>query len=112
MYEINLQDITQDGNKKITSLGGKENGLNAAKKLNIKQIASENETVKIIIPEYINGFHSSYFAGLFSEVISDLKNNKKDFLDKFIFDARDIILEQINDAIDLCFMDTSAIKLK
>lgn len=112
MYKINIQDITQDGNKKITSLGGKENGLDAAKKLNIRQIALENETIKVVIPEYINGFHSSYFAGLFSEVISDLENNKKRFLDKFIFDARDIILEQINDAIDLCFMDTSAIKLK
>lgn len=112
MYEINLSQITEKGNNKITSLGGKDNGLAAAEKLNIVDLAKKHDTIKIIVPRYIKGFHSSYFAGLFSQIISDLGNSRCKFENKFIFDADDKILEQINDGIDLCFMDTSAVRIK
>lgn len=112
MVEVDLRYVTENGKDKLTSLGGKDNGLAAEKKLNLSAIAKENSKIKILVPDYIQGFHSSYFAGMFSKIIYELGNNREEFENKFIFDAKDEILEQINDGIDLCFMDTSAVKIR
>ena len=75
-------------------------------------LVKNNDVVRVIIPEYIKGFHSSFFAGMFSQVIADLGNKRENFEEKIVFVANDKILEQILEGIDLCFMDTSAVKIK
>ena len=115
-HKIYLSEITEQNslgkNKEfITSLGGRERGIEARQRLNLDSLENDCEEIVFVIPDYISGFHTSFFAGMFSPSINKLNNSRKEFEKKYKFQARDIVLNQIYDAIELCFIDENSVKL-
>ena len=115
-HKIDFSQITEKVSKGkdkefITSLGGRERGIDARKRLDLDQIENNFDEILFIIPNYISGFHTSFFAGLFSPSINKVGNDRQKFENKYKFQARDIFLDQIDEAIDLCFMNENSEKL-
>ena len=77
--EINLKKIIGD----LLVLSGRPNGEIVRKKLNISQKDADEKKYNIVIPYEVRTINPSYFLGIFSESIKNLKLEK--FKEKYQF---------------------------
>lgn len=94
-------DITKNI-KNISDLiviSGRNLGKQQRKSLKLDDIIKKNEKIEIIIPDNIYSISSSFFLGLFGDIVRNL-GSKENFYKKFIFNGSESLKNNINDGIN------------
>ena len=104
---INLGNYRSEG---ITILSGWDRGDLIRNELDIDSKEKDVEAVIVKIPDDIISITTSFFGGLFGNVVRAY-GSEEEFRKKFIFDGKEIILEDVEDGIDAALKKTSPIKI-
>lgn len=91
-HMIDLARFT--GDRRVRNLSGKERGVAARADLNLDALDSSIGVVEVIVPDYLDTISPSFFQGLFSQSIANLKG-KEAFLRKYHFRASDQLMRWI-----------------
>ncbi|MBN9033819.1 MAG: hypothetical protein J0I23_28910 [Rhizobiales bacterium] len=83
------------GSGKVKNLSGKERGIAARAELHLDELDRDDNTVEVLVPDYVDAISPSYFQGLFSGSIQRLEG-KKAFLEKYKFIANSRVLRWID----------------
>ena len=84
--DIYKLDITKniEGRDSIIVISGRNLGKEQRKKLKIDKLVKQYKVIEIIIPENIYSISSSFFLGMFGDIVRSCKT-KESFLEKFKF---------------------------
>jgi hypothetical protein len=80
---IDLEFLTKG---EVTNLAGHDRGLSARGYYGLDELDQANDTVKVVVPEYLIAISNSFFQGMFSESVQ-AATNVNDFFSKYQFDA-------------------------
>lgn len=97
MRTVNLATLTKEG--EIRNLTGHERGQEARHSFGIDDVDRRDESVTILVPDYIYTISPSFFQGMFGESVRKAGNRDK-FLSKFKFVAPPIVNRQILSGIN------------
>ena len=94
-------DITDNikNRESIIVISGRNLGKEQRKKLKIDDKINKYETIEIEIPNNIYSISSSFFLGMFGDIVRSYKTKEK-FLEKFNFNCSDSLKNNINDGIN------------
>lgn len=90
---IDLADVS--GGRSVRNLSGKERGVAARLRLGLDDMDRSAGTVRVVIPPSIDTISPSFFQGLFSQSLRELKG-KGPFLEKYRFVASDDVMRWID----------------
>ncbi|WP_425410837.1 hypothetical protein [Hyphococcus sp.] len=91
MKEIELIKLTKG---EVRNLTGQERGVAARKFFNLDEIDEAGEPVRVVVPDDLDAITTSFFQGMFSSSVRSA-NSAEAFLDRYRFEARSSIMEQV-----------------
>lgn len=91
MKKIELIELTKGEVKNLT---GQERGVAAREFFNLDQIDEGGEPVRVVVPDDLDAITTSFFQGMFSRSVRSA-DSAEVFLDRYQFDARPSIMEQV-----------------
>lgn len=104
-------DITDNlkNRESIIVISGRNLGKLQRKNLKIDEKIKKYETIEVIIPDNIFSISSSFFLGLFGDLVRNYKTKEK-FLEKFKFNCSETLKNNINDGIKDALNDVDAME--
>ena len=105
---INITDNIKNRDY-IIVISGRNLGKEQRKRLKLDELVAKNDTIEVIIPDNIYSMSSSFFLGMFGDIVRNCKTKEK-FLEKFIFICSESLKNNINDGINDALNDVDAME--
>lgn len=104
-------DITDNlkNRESIIVISGRDLGKLQRKFLKIDEKIKKYEIIEVVIPDNIYSISSSFFLGLFGDIVRNYKTKEK-FLEKFQFICSETLKNNINDGIKDALNDVDAME--
>ena len=104
-------DITENikNRDSIIVISGRNLGKEQRKSLKIDEKINKYEIIEVVIPNNIYSISSSFFLGMFGDIVRNYKTKEK-FLEKFIFNCSESLKNNINDGINDALNDVDAME--
>ncbi len=83
----------------VRNISGHERGAEVRRRFDLDTLDASGDTAEIIIPDDIDAIAASFFQGMFSESVKKF-GSKDEFLRRYKFIARPMMMEQILRGID------------
>ncbi|MBQ3642673.1 hypothetical protein II906_12230 [bacterium] len=90
-------DISVIEGKKYKVLSGVELGIHARSCFGLNDLDSQDGSITLVVPNDVFSLNSSFFAGLFYDSITKLKETG--FREKYVFECTDIIRKNVENGI-------------
>jgi hypothetical protein len=105
--ETKTIDLNKFKSQNSTVFSGRDRGMSVRKKIDLDSLDKNKDKINIIVPKDTISINSSFFLGLFGKSVREL--TEQGFREKYIFDASNIILKNIDEGIERALKEQSVI---
>lgn len=105
MNDIDFEQFTSPS---AISISGRDKGIAAREKLDLKTKDADDSEYRIIVPEYIISLHISFLLGLFGDSIRKL--GKEDFLKKYQYQDYEKYKTNIDESVTRALMTSDVLR--